>query len=174
MNLCNIAKICFDSLNIRVLVILMLFSVNCLAENLVTSQPGVVFPLLAPKLSSGFGPRNHPIKRAVRHHHGVDLAAPEKSHVRSILSGIVIFAGDLNGYGKVVTVKHGDDNISLYGHLSSINVIVGQTVNSGAVIGRVGSTGMVTGPHLHFEWRKGRRSINPLKVFPDLATEPVG
>ena len=159
---------------VLVLAILLAPVSNCLAENLVTSQSGIVFPLLAPRLSSGYGLRNHPIKKAIKHHNGVDLAAPEKSHVRAIAGGMVVFAGYLGGYGKVVTIKHADDYISLYGHLSSINVIVGQVISAGTLVGRVGSTGNVTGPHLHFEWRKGNRSINPLKVFPDLAKEPVG
>lgn len=144
------------------------------ADNQIASQSGIVFPLLAPRLSSGYGIRNHPIKKVIKHHNGVDLAAPEKSHVRAIASGMVVFAGELRGYGKVVTIKHPDDYISLYGHLSSIDVEVGQVISSGTLVGRVGSTGHVTGPHLHFEWRKGGKSINPLKVFPALAIEPVG
>lgn len=158
---------------IRLCLILAMGGV-CLAENLVTSQSGIVFPLLAPKLTSGYGLRNHPIKRVVKHHNGLDLAAPEKSHVRAIAGGMVVFAGELRGYGKIVTIKHADDYISIYGHLSSISVSVGQVLSSGTLIGRVGSTGQVTGPHLHFEWRKGNRSIDPLKVFPDIAKEPVG
>jgi murein DD-endopeptidase MepM/ murein hydrolase activator NlpD len=141
---------------------------------MVLALPGVVFPVLAPRLSSGYGPRNHPIRKMVRHHKGVDLAAPTQSHVRSIAEGLVVFAGELPGYGKVVTIKHDGDYISLYGHLDSYTAIVGQKLPAGTIIGRVGSTGMATGPHLHFEWRKGNKSIDPLEVFPDLASEPVG
>ena len=154
--------------------LVMAMSGICYAENIVTSHSGIVFPLLAPRLSSGYGLRNHPIKKVIKHHNGVDLAAPEKSHVRAIAGGMVVFAGELKGYGKIVTIKHPDDYISIYGHLSSISVVVGEVLSSGTLIGRVGSTGHVTGPHLHFEWRKGSRSIDPLKVFPDLAKEPVG
>ncbi len=156
------------------LVLFLTFLPETIAESLLTSTSGIVFPLLAPRISSGYGYRSHPIKKARKHHNGVDLAAPEKSHVRAITDGMVVYAGNLGGYGKVVTIKHQDDHISLYGHLSSIEVVVGQLVTAGALVGRVGSTGNVTGPHLHFEWRKGRKSINPLKVFPDLAKEPVG
>lgn len=152
----------------------LLVSSSAWAENIVMSQSGVVFPLLAPKLSSNYGLRNHPIHKAIKHHNGVDLAAPKKSHVRVVAGGMVVFAGELRGYGKVVTVKHEGGYISLYGHLNSIDVSVGQVIASGTIIGRVGATGRVTGPHLHFEWRKGSKPINPLKVFPDLATEPVG
>lgn len=165
----------FGKSKILVTLVVMLSMVgNCIAENLITTQSGIVFPLLAPRLSSGYGYRNHPIKKAVKHHNGVDLAAPSKSHVRAISGGMVVFAGKLGGYGKIVTIKHADDYISIYGHLSTISVVVGQVISAGTLIGRVGSTGNVTGPHLHFEWRKGSKSIDPLKVFPDLAKEPVG
>lgn len=149
-------------------------SSNAHSEVISLASHSIVFPLLAPKLSSAYGPRNHPIKKIRKHHSGVDLAAPEKSHVRSIRTGRVVFAGDLPGYGKTVTVKHDDTKVSLYGHLSKISVQIGQEVNAGAVLGLVGSTGAATGPHLHFEWRENGKPLDPLKVFPSLAEEPLG
>jgi murein DD-endopeptidase MepM/ murein hydrolase activator NlpD len=152
-----------------------IFSVsNVQSEVLSIARHSIVFPLLAPKLSSKYGPRNHPIKKIRKHHSGVDLAAPEKSHVRSIRTGTVVFAGYLPGYGKTVTVKHHDTKVSLYGHLSKISVQIGQEVNAGAILGLVGSTGAATGPHLHFEWRENGKPLDPLSVFPSLAEEPLG
>jgi murein DD-endopeptidase MepM/ murein hydrolase activator NlpD len=134
----------------------------------------VVFPIMAPRLSSGYGSRKHPVFKSVRHHNGVDLAAPENSHVRAILPGVVIFADTHGGYGKLVTVKHKNGYSSLYGHLSEIRVNPGERIKAGDIIGRVGTTGKVTGPHLHFEWRKNGEPIDPLKVFPALAADAEG
>lgn len=144
------------------------------AEILAKLEETLVFPILAPRLSSGYGNRAHPIFKATKHHSGLDLAAPEKSHVRSVLKGMVIFAGTLPGYGKIVSIKHNDKFVSLYGHLSSIEVKAGDQISAGTVIGRVGQTGHATGPHLHFEWRRDGKPINPLTVFPEIASDPVG
>ena len=129
----------------------------------------LVFPVIAPRLSSQFGNRIHPVRKFSRFHQGVDLAAPEASHVRAVLPGRVVFAGPHAGYGNLVTIDHGKGYASLYAHLSQIKVRIGAEVPAGALIGRVGSTGETTGPHLHFEWRKDGKSIDPLKVFPSLA-----
>ena len=141
--------------------------------SLLSSSP-VVFPLMAPRLSSKYGPRTHPVKKVVRHHQGVDLAAPKYAHVRAVLEGRVVFADSYAGYGKLVTIKHLEGYTSLYGHLHEIRVNPGQMVKAGEIIGRVGSTGLATGPHLHFEWRRGGKSIDPLKVFPALAENAAG
>ncbi len=141
---------------------------------LILSSSPVVFPLMSPKLSSKFGTRTHPVKKVVRHHNGVDLAAPHYSHVRAVLEGRVVFADSYAGFGKLVTIKHADGYISLYGHLAEVSVNPGQKVNAGEIIGRVGSTGLATGPHLHFEWRQNGKSIDPLKVFPALASQAAG
>ncbi|MFN8391989.1 MAG: M23 family metallopeptidase [Bdellovibrionota bacterium] len=139
-----------------------------------TDRFAIVFPLIAPRVSSGFGERIHPIRRFTRQHQGVDLAAPENSHVRAILAGTVVFAGEHSGYGKLVTIEHGKGYASLYAHLSEIKVQVGQKIRAGTLIGRVGSTGLATGPHLHFEWRKEGTAMDPLKVFPALADVSAG
>lgn len=136
--------------------------------------PSIVFPILAPKFSSGFGTRKHPVFANNIHHNGLDIAAPEYSHVRAVLSGVVIFAGVYAGYGKLVSIQHKNGNASVYGHLSEIRVNVGQRVKTGSIIGRIGSTGVSTGPHLHFEWRKNGVSLNPMLVFPSLFKQPVG
>lgn len=134
----------------------------------------IVFPLMAPQLSSQFGERKHPIYKSHKHHDGVDLAAPSNSHVRSVFGGKVVYAGDYKGYGKLVTISHGEGFTSLYGHLNEMLVNPGDTVKAGEIIGRVGSTGASTGPHLHFEWRHFGKAINPLKVFPSLAAKAEG
>ncbi len=134
----------------------------------------VVFPILNPRLSSKFGSRRHPIKHTKRHHNGVDLAAPENSHVRAIASGRVIFAGVYSGYGKLVSIDHGGGYVSMYGHLREIRINIGEKVKAGDLIGRVGSTGLATGPHLHFEWRKNGKPLDPLKAFPFFTAEAKG
>jgi len=134
----------------------------------------VVFPLLSPRVSSNFGPRVHPVYHSKRHHNGVDLAAPSRSHVRAIRGGKVVFAGTYGGYGKLISIEHDDGFVSMYGHLHELNVDLGDKVTSGQVIGRVGQTGTATGPHLHFEWRKDGKALNPLKVFPELAEKAEG
>lgn len=135
----------------------------------------VVFPVMGARVSSKFGMRNHPVYKTQRRHHaGVDLAVPSHSHVRSIAGGVVVFAGWYKGYGKLVTVQHEGGFVSLYGHLDEILVNVGEQIASGAVIGRVGKTGTATGSHLHFEWRKNGKPLDPLKAFPELAAPAEG
>ena len=134
----------------------------------------IVFPLMEARVSSKYGPRRHPIRKVVRHHSGIDLAAPKNSHVRTVAAGMVVFADSYSGYGKLVTIKHPDGYTSLYGHLAEILANPGTQVDAGELIGRVGSTGLASGPHLHFEWRKDGRSIDPLKVFPSLTEAAEG
>ncbi|WP_277924584.1 M23 family metallopeptidase [Limnothrix sp. FACHB-708] len=115
----------------------------------------MLFPLtsLAP-ISSSFGWRVHPILGYSRFHAGTDLSAPLGTPVVAVLDGKVSIGGFLGGYGLTVVLDHGDTQKTLYGHLSEIFVKPGATVKQGEVIGRVGSTGMSTGPHLHFEVRQ--------------------
>lgn len=138
------------------------------------STQSIVFPLLAPRLSSSYGYRKHPIKKMTKHHAGVDLAAPEKSHVRAVMTGTVVFAGMLPGYGNTVSILHGDNKLSLYGHLREIHVETGARVEAGKIIGLVGSTGAATGPHLHFEWRVNGKPVDPMSIFPHIAEEALG
>lgn len=137
-------------------------------------QSSFVYPLMSPKLSSGFGQRIHPLKRARRHHNGVDLAAPDGAPIRAIRAGTVVFADPYGGYGKLVVVKHSDGYTSHYGHCESIQVRPGQRVRAGQVIATVGSTGRVTGPHLHFELRRDGKPLDPERYFPNLAAPAQG
>ncbi len=134
----------------------------------------IVFPLLSPKFSSGYGMRRHPVSRHARHHGGIDLAAPEKSHVRAVLDGTVVFSGTYAGYGKLITIEHARGRTTLYGHLGDVLVNLGQRVSAGDIIGRVGSTGIATGPHLHFEWRENGKPVDPMKVFSSFRALPQG
>ncbi len=115
------------------------------------------------RYTSGFGIRFHPIYKRKKFHTGIDIAAPIGSVVKSAKEGRVIFAGWNGGYGKCVIIKHQLGYETVYGHMSKISVSVGQYVKQGQMVGRVGSTGVSTGPHLHFEVRKYGQVTNPLK-----------
>lgn len=113
------------------------------------------------RITSGFGYRHHPILRRRKLHTGVDFGVPHGTSIRAAASGTVLLAGYSGGYGKCVIIYHGDGVSTLYGHCSSLNVSEGQEVKQGQVIARVGSTGMSTGPHLHFEVRRNGSPVRP-------------
>lgn len=117
----------------------------------------------AARISSRFGNRMHPILRQRLFHDGWDIPKPLGTPVYPSRSGRVVFAGWINGYGNVVDIKHSDRAISRYGHLSKIAVKEGDAVEKGkTLLGKVGSSGMSTGPHLHFEIRDSRgRVVDP-------------
>ncbi|MDR0843143.1 MAG: peptidoglycan DD-metalloendopeptidase family protein [Acidobacteriota bacterium] len=121
----------------------------------------MLLPVHAP-ISSAFGMRKDPFTGKPRFHKGVDIAAPAGTPVLAALPGKVISAGREGGYGNTVLVEHGDGLRTRYGHLSSIDVKVGDTVTSGGNLGTVGSTGRSTGPHLHFEVIRMGKPANPL------------
>jgi murein DD-endopeptidase MepM/ murein hydrolase activator NlpD len=130
----------------------------------------MVFPLIAPSIiSSLFGSRVHPVTGQIRFHQGTDLAAAEGTPVVAAFSGRVEIAGQLGGYGLIVVLSHGDTHETRYAHLSEILVKAGQEVKQGTVIGLVGSTGLATGPHLHFElWRKMQEGLVAIDPTPQL------
>jgi murein DD-endopeptidase MepM/ murein hydrolase activator NlpD len=119
------------------------------------------YPSDAPT-SSPFGWRMHPILGYRRFHSGLDFAASYGSTIRAADSGTVIFAGWYGGYGKAVIINHGKSITTLYGHTSELYVVEGQTVQRGQAIAAVGSTGLSTGPHLHFEVRRDGTPVDPM------------
>jgi murein DD-endopeptidase MepM/ murein hydrolase activator NlpD len=121
-------------------------------------------PLAFSRMSSGFSMRMHPILQSWRRHLGVDYAAPSGTDVRAVGDGIVDFAGWQNGYGNVVQIAHGSDRITLYAHLSRIDLKRGQRVEQGQRVGAVGATGWATGPHLHFEFRLRGQHQDPTRI----------
>ena len=121
--------------------------------------------------SSGFGWRLHPLLGIWRMHAGEDLAAPEGTPVVAALSGRVVSSGLAGGYGLAVEIEHQRPlRRTLYGHLSELYVKAGEWVRQGEVVGRVGSTGLSTGPHLHFELRQpgdgGWVAVDPGELDP--------
>ena len=117
-------------------------------------------------ITSSFGMRYHPILKRKRAHNGLDIGAKNRSPISAAASGKVITAGWINGYGNTVVIDHGDGVSTLYGHCSVIHVREGQTVTMGDKIASVGSTGLATGPHLHFEVRIRGKAVNPKKYLP--------
>ena len=118
-------------------------------------------------LNSGFGPRGSSF------HDGVDIAAPEGTPIRAVEHGEVIYSDQLRGYGNMVIVRHEGGIVSVYAHNQMNLVRDGQQVARGEIIARVGSTGRVTGPHLHFEIRKNNLAQDPMLYLPKLCCIPA-
>jgi len=116
------------------------------------------------RVSSGFGLRADPIDGVHRHHDGVDIAAPRGTPIRAARAGRVVRAETVKGYGKLVVLDHGAGLETRYAHCEGIDVEVGDQVEAGSVLGRVGATGRATGPHLHFEARQDGRPIDPVRA----------
>ena len=127
---------------------------------------GMVWPSKTKYITSPFGKRNTGIAGASTNHLGVDIGAPRNSTVYAAQSGKVIQAGWNYGYGYSVTISHGEGVTTLYGHLNSYSVRVGDQVTRGQVIGKCGSTGISSGPHIHYEIRINGQHTNPLPYLP--------
>lgn len=134
----------------------MLMNINLQAE---------VFPAGRPIkkgwLSSPFGMRTDPFTGKREHHKGIDFAGKEGSEIIAVASGVVTWAGDRWGYGRLVEINHGNGYFTRYGHNKEILVEAGDTVKKGQVISLMGSTGRSTGPHVHFEVMRGGRAVDP-------------
>ena len=115
-------------------------------------------------VSSGFGSRYHPILHTRRFHRGVDLKATWGTPIRAAADGRVSYAGWAGGYGRQVRIGHGEGLATSYSHMSRIAAAPGQSVRHGDVIGFVGSSGLSTGPHLHYEVFKNGKAVNPMAV----------
>lgn len=119
---------------------------------------------LSNRISSSYGERIHPISGREQFHHGVDIALADGTDVRSPLPGRVIFAGPNGGYGNFVAVDHGQGWVTQYAHLSEISVKNGDPVKISDLLGKVGSTGVSTGPHLHFEVVRDGKTVDPQRI----------
>ncbi len=127
-------------------------------------QTSRYFQPVAGRMSSQFGVRRHPILGYRRLHAGVDYAARHGTPIMAVSDGVVTYSGRHGGHGNYVRIDHGGRLGSGYAHMSSIAVSSGTRVRAGQVIGYVGSTGLSTGPHLHFEVYQGGRAVNPTSV----------
>jgi murein DD-endopeptidase MepM/ murein hydrolase activator NlpD len=129
----------------------------------VTVSNGMVTPVKG-VMTSTFGPRRHPILKTVRIHKGVDWAAPTGTPIKAAFDGTISFQGDGAGYGNLVKIAHPDGRETRYAHMSKFaaNTSVGSGVKAGEVIGYIGTTGLSTGPHLHFEVYLAGQAIDPL------------
>lgn len=126
------------------------------------------FPLGTPllgKINSGFGYRRDPFNSRSGFHSGVDIDANPGQRVAATAEGVIEVAGWYGSYGKTVIIRHKYGYQTLFGHLSRVDVKKGQEVKVGDVIGRVGSTGRSTGPHLHYEVMKNGKKINPISYL---------
>ena len=116
-------------------------------------------------MTSSFGMRLHPILKRLAIHNGIDLRGDTGEPVRATATGKVTIAGRQRGYGNVVEISHGNGLATRFGHLSEISVKVGQVVRIGETVGKIGSTGLSTGPHLHYETRINGKAVDPQKFL---------
>jgi murein DD-endopeptidase MepM/ murein hydrolase activator NlpD len=128
-------------------------------------QTGFRYPLRSYRLSSPFGLRVNPVTGNFRIHQGLDLAAPMGSEVYAARDGEVVEMDTDPIYGNYIIIRHGENWASLYGHLSKFETALRNRVRSGSLIGRVGSTGQSTGPHLHFELRQNGKAQDPGRLL---------
>ena len=124
--------------------------------------PTYIWPLSGGRISSYFGRRRAPKAGASTYHKGLDIATPTGSSVYASCGGVVTSCGWQGGYGYAVVIRHPDGKSTRYAHLSKILGSVGQSVVQGQTIARSGSTGVSTGPHLHFEIIIGGSQVDPL------------
>ena len=125
----------------------------------------LLWPLKRGKISSKFGYRKSPFNGHREHHNGLDIAAPIGTRIRSSATGVVVKSGSYNnGCGIGITIDHGKFK-TYYCHASKVFVKPGDKIKRGQTIGLVGSSGLSTGPHLHFEVKKNNKSYDPLKLL---------
>jgi murein DD-endopeptidase MepM/ murein hydrolase activator NlpD len=131
-----------------------------------TRRAGVSIPSLMPvanpAMTSGYGMRIHPVLGVRRGHRGIDLASPIGTPIHAAADGVISRADWFSTYGLYVSIEHGGQIETRYGHMSRLNVAAGQSVHKGDIIGYVGTTGRSTGPHLHYEVRIAGVAVNPL------------
>ena len=134
------------------------------ASGMGQQRTGLIMPVVGGHITSGFGARRHPILGYTRMHAGIDFGAAYGSPIYAVGDGTVAFAGWHGGHGNFVKLDHGSGFGTGYGHMSRIAVSPGTHVHAGQVIGYVGSTGLSTGPHLHYELYRAGMPVNPMTV----------
>jgi murein DD-endopeptidase MepM/ murein hydrolase activator NlpD len=150
------ARLAADSENLSILIQQRLAA----SQGIVRGTGRFIFPANG-RITSSFGNRVHPILGYRRFHAGIDFGASYGATIRAADSGQVIFAGWYGGYGRAVIINHGNGLTTLYAHASRLFVSEGANVQQGQAIAAVGSSGLSTGPHLHFEVRRNGTPINP-------------
>jgi murein DD-endopeptidase MepM/ murein hydrolase activator NlpD len=140
-------------------------SIPPVAESSYSPDNGLIWPI-AGGVNSHFG------RRGASFHDGIDISAAEGTPIKAIGKGEVIYSDQLRGYGNLVILRHSGGLVSVYAH-NQVNLVAqGQLVSQGDVIAKVGSTGRVSGPHLHFEIRKNNVAQDPLLYLPQLCCHP--
>jgi murein DD-endopeptidase MepM/ murein hydrolase activator NlpD len=149
------------------------------APSIPASETLLLKPVDSGRLSSGYGPRYNPILKRRQMHRGIDWAAPRGTRVRAAGNGVVVEIDRSGAYGRYLRIDHGRTISTVYAHLQSYapGMRIGRRVRQGDIIGRTGSTGRATGPHLHYEVLVANRQIDPLAVRPIInahaLTQPV-
>lgn len=154
-----------DSQNLETLIRQRLQTSSLSLRKLLKLKPGKMLTPSYGEFSSNFGWRTHPIFGVQRFHNGLDFAADYGSPIYASQNGVVLFAGWYGGYGNTVILDHGNGITSLYAHASQVYVHEGQTVRQGDVVAAIGSTGLSTGPHLHFEVRENGTPVDPMNYL---------
>jgi len=137
------------------------------SSHVFTPEYAYTSPVNKGYISSSYGFRRDPINGRHRYHKGIDIAGKTGTPISAIANGFVSFTGRKGGYGNVVEINHSDSLKSRYAHLKSILVKKGQVVRKGDTIAKMGSTGRVTGPHLHLEVWKNGKTVNPIVYLQD-------
>ncbi|WPM32240.1 peptidoglycan DD-metalloendopeptidase family protein [Hydrogenobacter sp. T-2] len=141
-------------------------ALNLFAEETYKSLKGlpIGYPVSG-NITSTYGLRKNPFGRGYEFHTGIDIEAPQGTPVRATADGVVVLADRFGNYGKTVIIRHPTGYSTLYAHLSRIEVHNGQRIRAGQTIGRVGSTGRSTGPHLHYEVILDNKALDPMKFL---------
>jgi murein DD-endopeptidase MepM/ murein hydrolase activator NlpD len=146
----------------RTLSRLAIADTEALGEQFAAARGGLPWPAVG-EVVGGFGRRRHPIYDTYTVSRGIEIGAPEGDPVTAVFAGRVAFADWYKGYGLLVILDHGGDYFTLYAHLREVSVRVGDSIEPGALLGRVGETASLTGPNLYFEVREGTDALNPLQ-----------
>lgn len=133
-------------------------------------------PSIAPcegELTSDFGNRIHPVYGYGRFHGGCDFTTPHGTPIKATAAGTVVHSDWLGGYGKVIEIDHGNGLKTLYAHCSELEVSKGTKVEKGQMIAKVGTTGLSSGPHCHYEVRRGEKRIDPKAFLENVPTKQL-